>query len=125
MNPIFNWRRILFAFLISTIMLVPLKSGAKSIPFDKKEHFAAGALVAATSSYFTQTTNHPVLYSVLVGISAGVLKETYDSRPHGSGFDKNDLAATALGAMTGALIGYGVHIYMNRKSVGVYYTQEF
>lgn len=114
---------IQYALLVSCI--VGFSSQASAVEKDKKQHFIAGAVISAGATYFTYETEHPIIYATLVGTGAGLAKEIYDSRSGGTGFDGRDLAATAIGAYTGALIGYGVGFYVTDKSAGITYHHSF
>jgi putative lipoprotein len=66
---------------------------------DKQMHFGAGALVGAVS-LVTKSKTKAFVYSVVAGSSFGLLKEVYDSRKGGSGFNNADLGATVLGSLS-------------------------
>jgi uncharacterized protein YfiM (DUF2279 family) len=82
-----------------------------TIPQDKQLHYISGLLtsaVAYTFSYGLQnkyTTNKKKHNKALIiaagaALGIGLVKELYDSRKGGSGFDIKDLGATVLGGMT-------------------------
>ena len=66
-----------------------------SIPQDKLLHFIAGALIVALCSFIKGFAP----YAWVAGVVAGMLKEVYDSRGHGS-VEVLDFAATTAGALT-------------------------
>jgi uncharacterized protein YfiM (DUF2279 family) len=71
---------------------------------DKQMHFGAGALVGTFTysavSLVTKSKTKAFVYSVVAGSSFGLLKEVYDSRKGGSGFNNADLGATVLGSLS-------------------------
>lgn len=80
------------------------------IPKDKVMHFAAGTLTSAFAytfayglqdKYTTSKKRHNKALIIAAGAAfgMGLVKELYDSRKGGSGFDVKDLGATALGGM--------------------------
>ena len=101
--------------LITLLLLTSLgfaqQKKQPAIPKDKVMHFAAGTLISAFSylpAYALQSKyrtgkkrhNRAVLISAGVATAMGLLKEAYDSRKGGSGFDIKDLGVTTLGGMT-------------------------
>jgi hypothetical protein len=73
-----------------------------SIPVDKQEHYATGALLCAivTESARLADLQHPKVWGLGVTIAAGIAKEFWDRKhpPHVCEF--NDALATTLGGVT-------------------------
>jgi len=74
--------------------------------YDKQQHVSLG-LFGGFSGYaiacsFTENRWERMLFGFAVGTTLGVLKETHDSRPGGTGFDWEDLAYTSGGSIVGA-----------------------
>jgi LytS/YehU family sensor histidine kinase len=69
---------------------------------DKYCHFVVGLLISFWIGIFTSP-----MIGIIVGVIAGVLKETYDYKSYGL-FDKKDLLVTSFGAtLAGGLIYLG------------------
>ena len=64
------------------------------IPYDKKLHFLAGAIIALIA--IVVTSNFRI--GLAAGFIAGVAKEIYDQITYG-GFDIEDMIATWLGCL--------------------------
>jgi putative lipoprotein len=88
-------RAIVLALLIALIVL--LSEQAEAAERDKILHFAGSAAISAITYAITDDAK----IAIAVGLGAGLAKELYDSRKGGTGFDKRDLAADALGVATG------------------------
>jgi uncharacterized protein YfiM (DUF2279 family) len=88
---------------------------------DKKMHFAVSA-VAGVAAGIQWPDNKPLAFSV--AMIPGVAKELLDAQKGGSGFDTKDLAADALGAITGVYLG-GFMVQLNRRSVTLAYSATF
>ena len=89
----------------------------KLIPDDKAAHILAGALISQTTyiyTYkFTQDKNKALICSIVTPILVGTIKELYDSRKGGSGFDVKDLGCTVIGATI--VIPLNLFVYKNKK----------
>ncbi len=83
---------------------------------DKQMHIGAGFAIAMGSApilhqEYGLTSTQSYWAGVGVAILAGLAKELYDSRSGGTGFDGQDLLATGLGGMGGALIVFPLYEY--------------
>jgi uncharacterized protein YfiM (DUF2279 family) len=95
---------------------------------DKLEHFAVSAPFGALGAYMARDTQHPILYGTLIGSVPGFAKEMIDGTCNTDGFSYKDLAADALGALTGAaLTHWAITYHRNARSttVGLAYTNHF
>ncbi|MBN3766484.1 hypothetical protein [Burkholderia sp. Ac-20365] len=95
---------------------------------DKLTHFAVSAPFGALGAYLTRDTEHPVVYGTLIGTVPGLAKEIFDGTCSTDGFSYKDLAADALGALTGSVLTHWVITY-NRTArsttIGLAYTNRF
>ncbi len=87
--------------------------------FDKREHAAAGAAVAAAWSFHTRDPWQGFAAGVLVG----ALKEATDAAGGGV-CSWQDFAATAAGAAIGAT-GAGLTFRLTRGGAAITYTRTF
>lgn len=95
--------RVLFkSILLTSLMSIPVN--AESVDNDKQQHFIAETVICGTTMMYTESW----WQTMLVGLSIGVLKESYDSTQEGNKFDKNDMAANLLGCVAG--ISYGATV---------------
>ena len=93
------------------------------IAYDKKLHFAAGAVVGTWGTFAGSSLNLKPEGSALFGIAsatvAGLGKELWDEIDYG-GFDVKDMGATVLGGVVGTGLSYlGLKIFKKSKP---YYT---
>lgn len=86
---------------------------------DKAAHASGSAAISLSVAPLFADSDHPILYPFAVSFAAGVAKELYDSREDGTGFDKHDLAADALGAGIGAVVGNHIYMFAVNKGIGV------
>lgn len=96
-----NLRRYLGVMLM---MFFSLSVNAESIDNDKQKHFIAETVICGTTMLYTESW----WQTMLVGLSIGALKETYDARQEGNEFSKNDMVANLLGCMAG--LSYGATV---------------
>lgn len=104
--------RQLFRFLILhskgmfvvLIMSMSISVNAESIESDKQKHFIAETVICSGTMMYTESW----WQTMLVGLSIGALKETYDASQEGNKFDKNDMAANLLGCVAG--LSYGATV---------------
>ncbi|TYL40938.1 YfiM family lipoprotein [Dickeya sp. ws52] len=80
---------------------------------DKAEHFLASALISAASSEVAerqhQSRNHSATFGLMFSVSIGAAKETYDSRPQGSGWSVKDFTWDIAGATAGYCLWQAAH----------------
>ena len=108
------------AFLVGGIVAAMIAMHpADAVELDKVVHASVSGAVAVVAAEVLADTDHPILYPFMVSFAAGVLKEVYDSRKGGTGFDKNDLAADAIGAGVGAVVGNQVYLFAVHRGIGV------
>lgn len=93
-------RRIFFVLL----MFIPISVNAENVESDKKQHFIGETIICSATMMYTESW----WQTLLVGLSIGALKETYDSSKEGNIFSKNDMAANMLGCVAG--ISYGATV---------------
>lgn len=67
----------------------------EKLPFDKKLHYASGLCIAGVLNNFL-----PVIVSVLIAITAGIIKEVYDLVSKKGTPEKADFLWTSAGAIT-------------------------
>lgn len=97
----FNLRRYV---LLIPMMLLSLSVSAESVDADKQKHFIAQTVICGAGMMYTESW----WQTMLVGLSIGVLKESYDASQEGNKFDKNDMAANLLGCVAG--LSYGATV---------------
>jgi len=85
-------------------MCFSLSVNAESVENDKQQHFIAETVICGTGMMYTESW----WQTMLVGLSVGALKETYDAGQEGNEFSKNDMAANILGCFAG--ISYGATV---------------
>lgn len=72
---------------------------------DKAQHFLSSAMLAGVGNEFAQhqgiSRDRSASYGVMFSLSAGAMKEFWDSRPQGSGWSWKDFAWDVAGATTG------------------------
>ena len=90
-------------FLVS-LMLISTSVNAGGIENDKQQHFIGETIICSATMMYTESW----WQTLLVGLSIGVLKETYDASQEGNEFSKNDMAANMLGCIAG--ISYGATV---------------
>ena len=94
-------KKILIALLLASQLQ------AFSVEQDKQKHFAVGAAVSFTSAniakYYGLSTSDSYLVGVGMSFLAGFVKEAYDSRNGGTGFDTTDLWYTHAGGLAGGV----------------------
>lgn len=93
-------------------------SNSHAVETDKAAHAAGSAAISLAAAPLLADSEHPILYPFAVSFSVGVLKEIYDSRPGGTGFSNEDLAADALGAAVGAVTGNTVYMFAIDHGIG-------
>jgi len=93
-------RRIFWVSLI----LISTSVNAGGIENDKQKHFIAETVICGTTMMYTESW----WQTILVGLSIGVLKETYDASQEGNEFSKNDMVANVLGCLAG--VSYGATV---------------
>ena len=105
--------------LFTTLLLFLTLSTAHAqllTEYDKQYHFAAGALVSASTYTLvyakTKSKKKALIYSVASSILVGTLKELSDSREKGNRFDKRDLLATTYGGLS---IGVTFNIFTKKR----------
>jgi len=84
-----------------SLMLISTSVNAGDIEHDKQKHFIAETVICGTTMMYTESW----WQTILVGLSIGVLKETYDAGQEGNEFSKNDMVANILGCLAGASYG--------------------
>jgi putative lipoprotein len=95
---------------------------------DKLGHFAVSAPFGALGGYLMRDTAHPIVYGTLIGTVPGLAKEVIDGTCRTDGFSYKDLAADALGALTGAALTHWAITYRRNAhgtTVGLAYTNRF
>ncbi|ACC73010.1 hypothetical protein PPMP20_27975 [Paraburkholderia phymatum] len=95
---------------------------------DKLEHFGVSAPFGALGAYIARDTQHPIIYGTLIGAVPGFAKEVIDGTCSTDGFSYKDLAADALGALTGAALTHWAIMYhrdAHRATVGLAYRNAF
>ncbi|CAG9190123.1 conserved exported hypothetical protein [Paraburkholderia sabiae] len=95
---------------------------------DKLEHFAVSAPFGALGAYVARDTQHPVIYGSLLGAVPGLAKEVIDGTCTTDGFSYKDLAADALGALTGAALTHWAIMYHRNAhgtTLGLAYRNTF
>ena len=95
---------------------------------DKLKHFAVSAPFGALGAYLTRDTDHPIVYGTLLGTVPGLAKEVIDGTCSTDGFSYKDLAADALGALTGAALAHWAitfHRNAHGATVGLAYSNRF
>ncbi|KXO13355.1 hypothetical protein AKG98_3588 [Moritella sp. JT01] len=85
-------------------MLISISVNAGGIETDKQQHFIAETVICGATMMYTESW----WQTVLVGLSIGVLKETYDAGQEGNEFSKNDMVANILGCLAG--VSYGATV---------------
>lgn len=102
------------ALLIVLVMAMGYGAVAQ-VALDKQKHFAAGATISAISygmAYdLTENNNKSIWAGVTMSVTAGVVKETIDSKQPGNRFDPYDLLATTLGGIT-----VGITIKLSKRN---------
>ena len=95
---------------------------------DKLTHFAVSAPFRAPRAYLARDTQHPVVYGTLIGTVPGLAKEVFDGTCRTDGFSYKDLAADALGALTGAALTHWAIMYQRTArgtTLGLAYRSRF
>ncbi|SQD77915.1 hypothetical protein [Moritella yayanosii] len=90
--------------LLLLMMCFSLSVRAESVENDKQQHFIAETVICGTTMMYTESW----WQTMLVGLSVGALKETYDAGQEGNEFSKNDMVANLLGCIAG--ISYGATV---------------
>jgi len=102
----------IIALLVAGVMQAQL---VEPVPYDKKWHIGAGAVVGVWGTFMGNSLELPAEESALVGVGvslvAGIGKECMDIAPIVFGrkdvrFDPMDIAATTLGGVVGAGLSY-------------------
>lgn len=83
--------------MIIAMLFASLSVRAESVDDDKQQHFIAETVICGATMMYTESW----WQTMLVGLTVGALKETYDSTQEGNKFDKNDMAANMLGCVAG------------------------
>jgi len=86
------------------MMCLSFSVSAESVESDKQQHFIGETVICGATMMYTESW----WQTMLVGLSVGVLKETYDAGKEGNEFSKNDMAANLLGCVAG--ISYGATV---------------
>lgn len=101
--------------LIGLILTAAAQGQLTPVDYDKKLHMGAGVYCGGMFTYGGRlmgwTDEEAALFGIAGGVAAGVGKELFDISQRwalktSDEFDVNDIAATALGAVIGAGIGY-------------------
>ena len=87
--------------LLLLIMCFSVSVRAESVENEKQQHFIAETVICGTAMMYTESW----WQTMLVGLSVGALKETYDAGKEGNEFSKNDMAANFLGCFAGITYG--------------------
>lgn len=87
-----------------SLLLVATSVNAESVENDKQQHFIGETVICGATMMYTESW----WQTLLVGLSVGALKETYDASQEGNEFSKNDMAANLLGCVAG--ISYGATV---------------
>jgi uncharacterized protein YfiM (DUF2279 family) len=70
---------------------------------DKVQHFVGGEIISISAyevcKYYDIPKKHSIIISISTAFTIGLLKELYDSRKGGTGFNVYDLGATTLGGV--------------------------
>jgi len=86
------------------MMCLSFSVSAESVENDKQQHFIGETVICGATMMYTESW----WQTMLVGLSVGALKETYDAGQTGNEFSKNDMAANLLGCVAG--ISYGATV---------------
>jgi len=92
------------AMILFLLMFISISVNAEDVENDKQQHFIAETVICGATMMYTESW----WQTMLVGLSIGVLKESYDSSQEGNIFDKNDMAANILGCAAG--VSYGATV---------------
>lgn len=111
-------KKILLLLLISIPSLSLLTAQEYSFTTDKQLHFIGGGVLGSAGYLVAyELTEGNRFVSYLGGTASagtvGLLKEVYDSRRGGSGFNGADLAYTALGGLVSSII---TDLVINKQS---------
>lgn len=87
--------------MIISMLFASLSVRAESVENDKQQHFIGQTFICGATMMYTESW----WQTMLLGVSIGALKETYDSSQEGNKFDKNDMAANLLGCVAGMSFG--------------------
>ncbi len=72
---------------------------------DKAQHFIASAMLAAAGNEYARhqgmSADRSAAFGLLFSVSLGAAKESWDSRPSGTGWSWKDFAWDVAGATTG------------------------
>lgn len=82
----------------------------------------------ALGAYMTRDTQHPIVYGTLIGTLPGLAKEVIDGTCSTDGFSYKDLAADALGSLTGAALTHWAILYRRNAhstTIGLAYRNSF
>ncbi|QUM78625.1 hypothetical protein HWV00_13150 [Moritella sp. 24] len=82
-------------------MFISISANAESVDNDKQKHFIGQTFICGATMMYTESW----WQTMLLGVSIGALKETYDAGQEGNEFSKNDMAANMLGCITGMTFG--------------------
>jgi len=93
-----NQRRYVLLILI---LCLSFSVSAESVENDKQQHFIGETVICGATMMYTESW----WQTMLVGLSVGALKETYDAGQEGNEFSKNDMAANLLGCVAGITYG--------------------
>jgi len=86
---------------IGSLMCMSMSVNAKAAESDGLQHFFAETAICSATMVYTESW----WQTMLVGLSIGVLKETYDASKEGNTFSKRDMSANMLGCITGMTFG--------------------
>ena len=90
--------------LITLIMLLCISSSCYALDYDKQLHIGASAVSGVVATAFVQAMMPEAsgfkkfFYATALAMIPGIVKEAYDSRAGGSGWDNEDLLADFVGA---------------------------
>lgn len=93
-------------FLLAFLPLISFSQVVKQKPLflqqDKQLHILAGAVVSQSVYYYVYERTGDKTKAVIISLASTYFvawcKEVYDDRKGGTGFDKNDINATMIGA---------------------------
>ncbi len=104
MPLLYKVRQLLNKFLLILLLLFGHKAPAQvqsEFTENQELHFFASYALNATVVQMLPKSKHRLLYSTLISVSLGALKEMADTK-----FDKDDMEADVVGAGTYAFVHY-------------------
>lgn len=102
--------------LITTLLLLAIACSGQY--YDKKLHFVAGGLVAASLNPYIKNNKKAFWYSIAAGAAAGIGKEAYDKYSGKGNVEFMDFVATTAGAVV--VSGIAAIIRKKRSKNNIY-----